>query len=148
MLVGAACSIYLLSVLCPGEEERSSGSFSFPRGEASGLRNALCCFPSCPQGPVSPRGAVALGAPLYGQPLCCWSGLPGAGYEALPTSSEVTPSPCPASFVLVWQKKGAYVVTRSEENVQNCSCSVSLCSSEFGRKLSVGGEQTLGDTFR
>lgn len=112
VLVGAACSIYLLSVLCPCEEERSSGSFSFPRSEASGLRSALCCYPPCPQGPVSPCGAVALGAPLHGQPLCCWPGLPGAGYEALPVSSEVAPSPCPASFVLVWQKKGAHIVTR------------------------------------
>lgn len=147
MLVGAAGSIYLLSVLCPGEEE-ILWELSLSQERSLGLEERPLLFPFCPQGPVSPRGAVALSAPLYGQPLCCWSGLPGAGYEALPTSSEVTPSPCPASFVLVWQKKGAHVVTRSEENVQSCSCSVSLCSLEFGRTLSVGGEQALGDTFR
>lgn len=51
---------------------------------------------------------------------------------------------------LFWcgRRKAPILWPESEENVQNCSCSVSLFSLEFRGKLSVGGEQALGDTFR
>lgn len=123
--------------------KRSSGSFSFPRSRSLWLEERLCCYSQvhrdqCPcVWCCCPGRFPARPAPLL------LAGSPGAGYEARPCPChQRSPSPCPACLFWCGRRKAPILWPESEENVQNCSSSVSLCSLGL-RGKPVGAEQAL-----